>query len=119
MIRELLDREPDGWTGTASNLLDMGYALYGEQIAQSARGLAYKLERLEASLLRYDNIMHTRRKNGSGGGIHFLYRKNDPAESETMSNGINGNNGNNGRPDSTDEGNDSNYAEFFFVEDGV
>ena len=104
VIRTLLDREPDGWSGTAAELLDTGRTLAGRRLAFSPRGLSYRLERLEDNLLRYDNIVHTRRRNGSGGGLHILYRKDDPAEIEVGGNGINDCNG---RPDCTDEGNDS------------
>ncbi len=73
-VRTLLEREPDGWCGSIGSLMRIGREVTGHEIASSPRGLAYRLAALDEKLLKFDRILHERRANGTGGGLHCLSR---------------------------------------------
>lgn len=72
-IKKLLEQHPEGWSGTSSELLDAGKVLLTAYIAANPRDLTNKLAPLDKPLFDYDRIVHTRAKNGTGGGKHRFY----------------------------------------------
>lgn len=72
-IKKLLEQSPGGWSGTAQQLLDAGTFIAHTRLATSARDLTGQLKKLDKLLFEYDNIVHERRGNGTGGGKHRLY----------------------------------------------
>lgn len=72
-IKKLLEQHPEGWSGTSSELLDAGKMLITAYLANSPRDLTSKLAPLDKPLFDYDKIIHTKGKNGSGGGKHWFY----------------------------------------------
>lgn len=72
-IKKLLEQHPEGWSGTSSELLDAGKVLITAYLANSPRDLTSKLAPLDKPLFDYDKIIHTKGKNGSGGGKHWFY----------------------------------------------
>ena len=68
-IKVLLDKNPDGWQGTMTDLLAAGVDLTGSPLASGPRDLSAKLQDLDDQLLT-DNIDHTRIPHGTGGGRH-------------------------------------------------
>ena len=68
-IKVLLDKNPDGWQGTMTDLLAAGVDLTGSPLASGPRDLSAKLQDLDDQLLT-DNIDHTRTPHGTGGGKH-------------------------------------------------
>ena len=82
-IKKLLEQSPDGWTGTAQQLLEAGRFIVRQPIADSTQGLAKKLKDLDRLLYENDGIIHERKSNGSGGGKHtFSYMSAQFEESE-------------------------------------
>lgn len=72
-IRKLLEQTPEGWTGTAQQLLDAGTFIARTRLAESPRELSSKLKDLGGLLFEYDGIMYERKQNGTGGGKHRFY----------------------------------------------
>ena len=73
-IKKLLEQSPEGWIGTAQQLLEAGRFISHTSLAPSPRDLSGKLKGLGKSLLDYDGIVYERKSNGSGGGKHsFSY----------------------------------------------
>lgn len=73
-IKKLLEQSPEGWIGTAQQLLEAGRFISHTSLAPSPRDLSGKLKGLSKSLLDYDGIVYERKSNGSGGGKHsFSY----------------------------------------------
>ena len=73
-IKKLLEQSPEGWIGTAQQLLEAGRFISHTSLAPSPRDLSGKLKSLSKSLLDYDGIVYERKSNGSGGGKHsFSY----------------------------------------------
>lgn len=73
-IKKLLEQSPEGWSGTAQQLLEAGRFISRTSLAPSPRDLSGKLKSLGKSLLDYDGIVYERKSNGSGGGKHsFSY----------------------------------------------
>lgn len=73
-IKKLLEQSPEGWIGTAQQLLEAGRFITHTSLAPSPRDLSGKLKSLSKSLLDYDGIVYERKSNGSGGGKHsFSY----------------------------------------------
>lgn len=73
-IKKLLEQSPEGWIGTAQQLLEAGRFITHTSLAPSPRDLSGKLKGLGKSLLDYDSIVYERKSNGSGGGKHsFSY----------------------------------------------
>lgn len=80
-VKKLLEQNPEGWSGTSSELLDAGKVLLTAYIAATPRELTGKLTPLDKPLFDYDGIIHTKGKNGSGGGKHrFYYASTDKYE---------------------------------------
>ena len=80
-VKKLLEQHPEGWSGTSSELLDAGKVLITNYIAATPRELTNKLVALDKSFFDYDGIIHTKGKNGSGGGKHrFYYASTDKYE---------------------------------------
>ena len=73
-IKKLLEQSPEGWIGTAQQLLEAGRFISHTSLAPTPRDLSGKLKGLGKSLLDYDGIVYERKSNGSGGGKHsFSY----------------------------------------------
>lgn len=73
-VKKLLEQSPEGWSGTAQQLLEAGRFISHTSLAPSPRDLSGKLKGLSKSLLDYDGIIYERKSNGSGGGKHsFSY----------------------------------------------
>lgn len=77
-IRKLLEQSPDGWTGTAGDLLTAGRFIARTTLADSTQSLTNKLKEMDKLLLEYDGISHERKRNGSGGGKHIFRYVNAP-----------------------------------------
>ena len=76
-IKKLLEQSPDGeWSGIAQELLDAGTYIARSHLATSARDLTAQLKKLDKLLFEYDNIVHERKGNGTGGGKHLFYYAN-------------------------------------------
>lgn len=72
-VKALLSQNPDGWTGTASQLMDAGLQITQQAIAASPRALTAELTKLDDQL--YDDcIVHGRISRGTGGGKHQFRR---------------------------------------------
>ena len=82
-IKKLLEQSPEGWSGTAQQLLDAGRFIARVPLADSTQALTNKLKGLDRLLLSNDNIVHERKKNGSGGGRHKFYFANAPQAEES------------------------------------
>lgn len=65
-----LEQSPEGWSGTAQQLLEAGRFISHTSLAPSPRDLSGKLKGLGKSLLDFDGIVYERKSNGSGGGKH-------------------------------------------------
>lgn len=73
-VRKLLEQSPDGWTGSAQNLIDSGRFIAKTTLAPSAKALSKKLQELGGLFFEYDGIIYEYKKNGTGGGKHrFSY----------------------------------------------
>lgn len=72
-IKTLLMQNPTGWGGTMSDLLEAGKAICNISLADSPQGLSLKVKALDKQIYDYDNIIHVRVKNGTGGGKHRWY----------------------------------------------
>lgn len=72
-IKKLLEQSPNGWSGSAKQLLDAGLFIARKSLADSPRALSNKVKGLDKLLLEYDGIVHERDPNGSGGGKHKFY----------------------------------------------
>ena len=72
-IKKLLEQSPEGWSGTAQQLLEAGRFIARTSLALNARDLSGKLKQLDNPLFEYDSIIHERKSNGSGGGKHRFY----------------------------------------------
>lgn len=75
-LRKLLEQRPQGWEGTATDLLTAGQYIARTSLAATARDLSAKLKAMSGLFLEMDGIVYTRRSNGSGGGKHvFTYAR--------------------------------------------
>lgn len=72
-IKKLLKQSPEGWSGTAQQLMDAGRFIARTSLADSTRALSNKLKGLDRLLMEYDNICYERKGNGTGGGKHNFY----------------------------------------------
>lgn len=88
-IVKLLEQSPDGWTGTAGDLLTAGRFIARTALADSTQSLTNKLKGLDKPLLEYDGITHERKRNGSGGGKHIFRHVNAPQFEELPQTEIN------------------------------
>lgn len=73
-IKNLIDESPDGWYGTAQELICAGERA-GLQISMSPQKCGKEINAFEQPLFDYDRIMHRRSKNGNGGGFHRFFRQ--------------------------------------------
>lgn len=72
-VKKLLEQRPEGWTGTAQQLLDAGTFIARTALAPSARDLSAKLKQMGGLFFQYDNIVYERKGNGTGGGKHTFH----------------------------------------------
>lgn len=77
-IRAILQRHPEGWEGSAKDLLGAGLVVTNTALAGSSRSLSNKLKTLGGTLLEHDNIMYKYKPNGTGGGRHRFTYANEP-----------------------------------------
>lgn len=85
-LRKLLEQRPQGWEGTATDLLTAGQYIARTPLAATARDLSAKLKAMSGLFLEMDGIVYTRRSNGSGGGKHvFAYARPQEEEPEETS----------------------------------
>lgn len=77
-VKKLLEQSPEGWSGSAQQLLEAGRYIAHTSLADSARALTSKLKELDKLLIEYDGIAHERKTNGSGGGKHHFYYVDSP-----------------------------------------
>lgn len=83
-LRKLLEQRPQGWEGTATDLLTAGQYIARTSLAATARDLSAKLKAMSGLFLEMDGIVYTRRSNGSGGGKHvFTYARPQEEPEET------------------------------------
>ena len=86
VLISLLEQHPEGWSGTATQLLDAGKVLAGQYMAANPRDLSRKLVALDKPFFDYDGIVHDRASHGSGGGKHrFYYRSTEKYEQTVIS----------------------------------
>jgi len=72
-VKKLLEQRPEGWIGTAQQLLDAGVFIAHTPLAPSARELSSKLKQMGNLFFQYDNIVYERKGNGTGGGKHTFH----------------------------------------------
>lgn len=73
-VKAILAQNPTGWTGTMQQFSDFALKQARIYLPKNMRTLSLQLTALEEQLLNNDNIVHSRRANGSGGGKHeFRY----------------------------------------------
>lgn len=77
-IKKLLEQSPDGWKGTAQQLLEAGTYIARVPLADSTRSLAAEIKKLDRLLFANDNIVHGRKGNGTGGGKHIFHYADGP-----------------------------------------
>ena len=73
-IKALLDRNIDGWSGTASEFLTAVLQITGTRSSVSARSVGKELEKLSDQLWQIDRIEYTPKNNGTGGKRHSFRR---------------------------------------------
>lgn len=78
VIKKLVEQSPEGWSGTAQELLDAGRFIVHQPLADSTQGLSKKLQSLDSLLFKNDGIIHERKRNGTGGGKHRFYSNAEP-----------------------------------------
>lgn len=88
-IKKLLEQSPEGWSGSAQQLLEAGRYIAHTSLADSTRALTNKLKGLDKLLMEYDGIAHERKTNGSGGGKHRFFYVNTPQFEELEQSEIN------------------------------
>lgn len=75
-LRKLLHDNPEGYTGTASDIIDKSY-YYSCPITCTAQKLGREIERLQDDLYSHDFIVYSTIKNGNGSKRHrFTYGSN-------------------------------------------
>lgn len=72
-VKKLLEQSPEGWSGTAQQLLDAGRFIAHVPLADSTQGLTATLKKMGQLFFDNDGIVYERKKNGSGGGKHKFY----------------------------------------------
>lgn len=77
-VKRLLEQSPDGWTGTAQQLMEAGTFIAHTRLADSPRALTSKLKDLGGLLAETDNIAYEYKRNGNGGGKHRFYYADAP-----------------------------------------
>lgn len=87
-VKRLLAQSPEGWTGTAQQLLEAGTFIARTRLADSPRSLTSKLKDLGGLLIETDNIAYEYKWNGNGGGKHRFYYADAPQFEEMEQSGI-------------------------------
>lgn len=82
-VKWLLEQNPEGWTGTAQQLLNAGTYATRSRLAVSPRDLGAKLKELGDPLFQYDGILCQRQHNGTGGGKYHFSRQQPDAFQQT------------------------------------
>lgn len=77
-IKKLVEQSPEGWEGTAQQLLEAGRFVARTSLANSPKALSNKLRDMANLLLDNDGIVYERKSNGSGGGKHRFYSNTIP-----------------------------------------
>lgn len=77
-IKKLVEQSPEGWEGTAQQLLEAGRFIARTSLANSPKALSNKLRDMANLLLDNDGIVYDRKSNGSGGGKHRFYSNTIP-----------------------------------------
>lgn len=77
-IKKLVEQSPEGWEGTAQQLLEAGRFIARTSLANSPKALSNKLRDMANLLLNNDGIVYERKSNGSGGGKHRFYSNTTP-----------------------------------------
>lgn len=77
-VKKLLEQSPEGWTGTAQHLIDVGRFIAKATLADSPRSLSSKLKDMGNLFFEYDGIVYEYKPNGSGGGKHKFYYADAP-----------------------------------------
>lgn len=77
-IKKLVEQSPEGWEGTAQQLLEAGRFIARTSLANSPKALSNKLRDMANLLLDNDGIVYERKSNGSGGGKHRFYSNTTP-----------------------------------------
>ena len=77
-IKKLVEQSPEGWEGTAQQLLEAGRFIARTSLANSPKALSNKLRDMANLLLDNDGIVYERKSNGSGGGKHRFYSNTIP-----------------------------------------
>lgn len=72
-IKKLLEQMPQGWEGTAQQLLEAGRFIARTSLASTSRELSSRLKELDRLFLECDGIVHDRVRHGTGGGKHRFY----------------------------------------------
>lgn len=73
-IQRLLEKAPDHtWTGTCTELLEAGKAIFHRPLDGSPQRLSNRIKQLEVQLYDYDGIGHDLIKNGNSGKRHLFY----------------------------------------------
>ena len=73
-IETLIERGGGIWRGTMSDLMEAGREIAGVNLAATNRALSTMVNKMGGPMFDYDGIVHTRAKNGSGGGKHSFYK---------------------------------------------
>ena len=77
-IKKLLEQTPEGWEGTAQQLLEAGRFIARTSLANSPKALSIKLKDMGNLLFDYDGIVYERKSNGSGGGKQRFFYAEKP-----------------------------------------
>lgn len=77
-VKKLVEQSPEGWEGTAQQLLEAGRFIARTSLANSPKALSNKLRDMANLLLDNDGIVYERKSNGSGGGKHRFYYNTIP-----------------------------------------
>ena len=72
-VKKLVEQSPEGWEGTAQQLLEAGRFIARTPLANNPKALSNKLRDMANLLLDNDGIVYERKSNGSGGGKHRFY----------------------------------------------
>lgn len=73
-VNQLLEDSPQGWKGSASQLMEKGREITGRELADNPRQLTGVLKRYAPLLQQQEGICYQYQKNGGGGGKHcFSY----------------------------------------------
>lgn len=75
-VRKLLEQNPDGWTGSATEIINAS-RMFKTPIFDNSPKVGKAIERCQDLLFQQDNILYTPIKNGSGARKHqFCYGYN-------------------------------------------